>query len=176
MLFQRVAKSWSRRQPERRLASRPASSPPTLLGSCSSAVDGSGRRPFKDDLGLVADRAPDADALDVLTGFGAAEIIAPPFEHRLAAARPTKQEDPLLARNVDLHFVHRDGVSLANRFDTAAHASPPTYWGPIIRGSGYARLERRRGERRSLAASPPAPIVLRLSRWPASARGRVAVL
>jgi hypothetical protein len=63
-------------------------------------------RPFKDDVGLVADGAPDADVADIRTGFGAKEMVSPPFEHRLAAARPTKQEDALLARDVDLHFVH----------------------------------------------------------------------
>jgi hypothetical protein len=67
---------------------------------CSSAV-GPCLRPFKEDVGLDADGAPDADAADVFTGFGATEIVAPPFKHRLAAARPTKQEDALLTRNVD---------------------------------------------------------------------------
>jgi hypothetical protein len=45
------------------------------------------------------------------------EMVAPPFEHRLAAARSTKQEDALLTRNVDLHFIHRKGASLACRVD-----------------------------------------------------------
>ena len=39
-----------------------------------------------------------SDVADVRTGFGAKEMVSPPFEHRLAAARPTKQEDALLAR------------------------------------------------------------------------------
>jgi hypothetical protein len=71
-----------------------------------SAAGGPCRWPFKDDVGLVADGAPDADVAKVRTGFGAKEMVSPPFEHRLAAARPTKQEDAPLARDVDLHFVH----------------------------------------------------------------------
>jgi hypothetical protein len=78
-----------------------------LRRSCASLVVS---RPFKDDVGLVADGAPDADGADVRTGFGAKEMVSPPFEHRLAAARPTKQEDTLLARNVDHHFVHREQI------------------------------------------------------------------
>src|SRR5215469_16397726 len=110
---------------ERRLPSWPLSSPRTLLGSCSSAAGGPCLRPFKDDVGLVADGAPDADVADVLTGFGATQMVSPPFEHRLAAAWPTKQEDPLLARNVDLHFVHGKGATLAKRCYSGAPASPP---------------------------------------------------
>src|SRR6516162_5458457 len=74
-------------------------------------------RPLADDIGLVADGTPYADAADVFAGPGAVEMVAPPFEHRLAAARPTKQEGALLARNVDLHFVHRKGAFLAKRLD-----------------------------------------------------------
>jgi hypothetical protein len=76
-----------------------------LRGSCASLVVA---RPFEDDVGLVADGAPDADGADVRTGFGAKEMVSPSFEHRPAAARPTKHEDALLARNVDLYFVHRN--------------------------------------------------------------------
>jgi hypothetical protein len=52
-------------------------------------------------------------------------LVATPLEHCLAAARPAKQEDALLTRNVDLHFIHRKGASLAKRFNRAVHASPP---------------------------------------------------
>src|SRR5262245_50083622 len=105
--FGRIAKSCGRRRCGCQLLSRAASSPRTLLGSRSSAAGGFDRRPFKDDVGLVADGAPDADAADILTGCGEPEMIAPPSKHRLAAARPAKQKDALLARKVDLHFVHR---------------------------------------------------------------------
>ena len=44
--------------------------------------------PLADDIGLVADGTPYADAADVLTGFGAVEIVIPTVEHGLAAARP----------------------------------------------------------------------------------------
>jgi hypothetical protein len=69
-------------------------------------------KPFADDIGLVTDGAPDADRSDVLRR-DAVEMIAPPLEHRLAAARTTKQEDALLARDVDHHFVphHSYGAS-----------------------------------------------------------------
>ena len=99
---------------EGRLCSWPASSPRALLGLCSSAV-GPCLRPFKEDVGLVADGAPDADAVDIFTDFGATKMVAPPFKHRLAAARLTKQEDARLTRNVDLHFIHRKGASVAKR-------------------------------------------------------------
>jgi hypothetical protein len=78
---------------------------------------------------MSADGAATLDLLqrsnvaDIRTGFGAKEM-------------PTKQEDALLARDVDLHFVHRKSASLAKRFDTAVHASPPpTGCGAIIRAS-----------------------------------------
>jgi len=132
---------------EGRLCSWPASSPRALLGLCSSAV-GPCLRPFKEDVGLVADGAPDADAVDIFTDFGATKMVAPPFKHRLAAARPTKQEDARLTRNVDLHFIHRKGASVAKTFNRAVHASPPA------RGCGAV-------------VSPE------LSRW--SRRGRVIV-
>ena len=126
----------ARRQGGCRLLSRATSSPRTLLGSRSSAAGGFDRRPFKDDVGLVADGAPDADAADILTGCGEPEMIAPPSKHRLAAARPAKQKDALLARKVDLHFVHRKGASVAKRFNAAVPTSPPpTGYGAIIRTS-----------------------------------------
>jgi hypothetical protein len=107
-----------------------------VLGWCSSAAAGFDRRAVKDDIGLVADGAPHADAADILTGCGEAEMIAPPSKHRLAAARPAKQKDALLARKVDLHFVHRKGASVAKRFNAAVTTSPPpTGYAAIIRTS-----------------------------------------
>ena len=134
--FGRIAKSCGRRQGGCQLLPPAASSPRTLLGSCSSAAGGFDWRPFKDDIGLVADGAPHADAADILTGCGAPEMIAPPSKHRLATARPAKQKDALLARKVDLHFVDRKGASVAKRFNAAVPTSPPpTGYGAIIRTS-----------------------------------------
>ena len=98
-------------------------------------------RPFKDNVGFVTDGAPDADAVDILTDIGATETIVPPLEHRLTAARATKQKDARPARNIDLTFVHRKGASFAKRgFDTTAHT----------------RLRRLRGAAPSFAYRPSA--------------------
>src|SRR6516165_4941363 len=77
--------------------------------------------PFVDDVGLVADITPDADLTDVLAVFGSTQMVIPPFEHPLATAGSTKQKDALFARNVNHHFVHRNGPPLAKRFDTQGH-------------------------------------------------------
>jgi len=62
--------------------------------------------------------------------------LAKTVEHCLAAARPAKQEDAQLPRNVDLHLVDRKGAALTKRFVTPVHASPRQMGnGPIIRGS-----------------------------------------
>jgi hypothetical protein len=97
--------------------SKPAS---TAIAAASRAmrinlVGGLGRRPLKDDVGLVAEGAPDADIADVRNGFGAKEMVSPPFEHRLATARPTKQEDPLLAGR------HRPAIGAAIAIEPGCH-------------------------------------------------------
>ena len=105
------------------------------VGSVNAGYRG-GRWPFKNDVGLIADGAPDSDAADVLTGFGAVEMVIPTVEHRLAATRPTKHRNAQLPRNIDLHFVHRKGAALAKRFDLVVPAER-LRCGPIIYRSAY---------------------------------------
>ena len=115
---------------------RPHSRRSSVAAGSVSAGYRAGRPPFEDDIRLVTDRAPDADAADVLTGFGAVEMVIPTVEHGLEAARPTKQEDAPLPRNFDFHLVHRKGAALAKEVRHSVHASPrPMGCGPIIRGS-----------------------------------------
>ena len=108
------------------------------VGSVNAGYRG-GRWPFKNDLGLIAHGAPDLDAADVLTGFGAVEMVIPTVEHRLAATRPTKHRNAQLPRNIDLHFVHRKGAALAKRFDLVVPAAP-LRCGPIIYGFAYCSV------------------------------------
>jgi hypothetical protein len=66
--IRRIVRSHSRLKRECRLFPWPASNLPMLTKSRSCAADGFCLRPFKDDVGFVADGALDADAADVVAG------------------------------------------------------------------------------------------------------------
>ena len=72
--------------------------------------------PLADDIGLVADGTPYADAADVLTGFGAAEIVAPPFPSLRGHSAPQFTANPL----------HIDGLSLVGEGGIAGDHKEPT--------------------------------------------------
>src|SRR6516165_1700069 len=146
------------RQRECGLPSWPAFRPRTLVVSYSSAVGGLGGGPFKEDVGLIADSAPDTNGPDFLVLDGTSKMVVVPLEHSGPTSGTPEQEYALLAGNVDHHFVHRKGASLAKRFDAAGHTSlPPLDCGPISRGSGYVAHRRRRGPRRSVSGQSSSP-------------------